>query len=97
MSNSGKLALQLRAAPAPCAARPITKLRAALRGAGFPVNCGPNRGGVGLESGLGPPPRQLRGQLRLSARGEPGPAESGLQPKGHLLQKCLWIPYPAKP
>lgn len=60
VSNSGKLALQLRAAPAPCAACPITKLRAALRGAGFLVNCGPDRRGVGLESGLGPPPGQQR-------------------------------------
>lgn len=22
---------------------------------------------------------------------------SGLQPRGHLLRKCPWIPYPAKP
>lgn len=76
VSNSGKLALQLRAAPAPCAARPITKLGAALRGVGFPVNCGLGRGGEGLESGLGPPLRQARGQQR-PARGAPGLAESG--------------------
>jgi hypothetical protein len=67
VSNSGKLALQLRAAPAPFAACPITKLGAALRGAGFLVNCGPDRRGVGLESGQGPPPRQPR-QARTERR-----------------------------
>ncbi|XP_036064360.1 transcription factor MafF isoform X1 [Onychomys torridus] len=73
VSNSGKLALQLRAAPAPCAARPITKLGAARRGAGYPGNCGPDRRGVGLERGLGPPPRQRRGQLRPARARSAGP------------------------
>lgn len=60
MSNSGKLALQLRAASAPCAALPTTKLSAALPSARFRATCDSERRGDGPERGPGQRPGQRR-------------------------------------
>lgn len=74
MSNSGKLALQLCAAPS--AARPTTKLRAALAGAGLKATCGWDQRGDG--AGFGPG-QQLGQQRDPRVPGTPGEAgrESG--------------------
>lgn len=94
MSNSGKLALQLCAAP--CAARPTTKLGASLSGTKLGATGCRDRRGDGPGRGLGQQPGRQRDPRVPGAPGEAG-REAGSQPRGYLLQACLWIPYPAKP
>lgn len=69
MSNSGKLALQLRAALR--AARPTTKLRAALRGVRLGETCGLHRRGDRPGRGPGQQPGRQR---TLRVPGAPGEA-----------------------
>lgn len=83
MSNSGKLALQLRAAPAPRAARPITKLRAtgAARSR-VPSELRSRSERSGAREWPGTATATAAGTAATSARGAPGLAESGKDASG---------------
>lgn len=71
MSNSGKLALQLRAAPR--AARPTTKLGAALSGGRLGATRGRDRRGIGQAESAGGDSKSGR-QRQPRAHGAPGEA-----------------------
>lgn len=83
VSNSGKLALQLRAAPAPCAARPITKLRATgAERSRVPSELRSRSERSGARGWPGTATATAAGTAATSARGAPGLAESGKDASG---------------
>lgn len=83
MSNSGKIALQLRAAPAPCAARPITKLRAAgAARSRVPSELRSRSERSGARRRPGTATATAAGTAATSARGTPRLAESGKDESG---------------